>query len=298
MPSSLVTDWKCVATSGPTVDGRVLQPQWFTDMAETYSPATYTAKIWIDHMRGGSYGSVRELKTEEVDGVLKLYAKISPNRSLLQMNQVWEEYLHFSIEVTEDFAGTGKTYLTGLAMTDSPASLGTDEMRFNKMKGREFTARYAGEEVPDLSKEFMGDEDRFMTTFFRKLAHFFTDENHDEETGDDPMNTEQFEAVKDTLEATQQAVEGLAGHMQTFMETFKTTPAGDEKGAGGEGEGGGSEGSETPAPAGEAQYTELKTSVDTMVKAFNTMTERMEQRAPGTRFRENPNPAGEHDELL
>ncbi|VVS92194.1 GPO family capsid scaffolding protein [Desulfoluna spongiiphila] len=294
MPSSLVTDWKCVATSGPTVDGRVLQPQWFTDMAETYNPATYTAKIWIDHMRYAAYGSVRELKAEEVDGVVKLYAKISPSRSLLQMNQVWEEYLHFSIEVTEDFAATGKTYLTGLAMTDSPASLGTDEMRFSKIKGREFTARYAGEEVPDLSKEFMGDEDRFMTTFFKKLAHFFTDENHEEETGDDPMNKEQFEAVKGTLEATQQTVDAMAGNMQTFMETFKTPPAGDGKGEGGEG----GEKEETPAPAGEAQYTELKASVDTMVKAFNTMTERMEQRVPGTHFRENPNPSGEHDELL
>ncbi|VVS90773.1 GPO family capsid scaffolding protein [Desulfoluna spongiiphila] len=295
MPSSLVTDWKCVATSGPTVDGRVLQPQWFTDMAETYNPATYTAKIWIDHMRYAAYGSVRELKAEEVDGVVKLYAKISPSRSLLQMNQVWEEYLHFSIEVTEDFAATGKTYLTGLAMTDSPASLGTDEMRFSKIKGREFTARYAGEEVPDLRE--VGEEERF-TNFFKKLFKSFKDENHDEETGDDPMNKEQFEAVKGTLEATQQTVETMAGNMQTFMETFKTPPAGDGKGEGGEGEGGGGEGSETPAPAGEAQYTELKASVDTMVKAFNTMTERMEQRVPGTQFRENPNPSGEHDELL
>lgn len=294
MPSSLVTDWKCVATSGPTVDGRVLQPQWFIDMAETYNPGTYTAKIWIDHMRYASYGSVRELKAEEVDGVVKLYAKISPSRSLLQMNQVWEEYLHFSIEVTEDFAKTGKTYLTGLAMTDQPASLGTDEMRFTKVKGRDFTARYAGEVVPDLSKDFTDEEDRFTKTFFKKLSHFFKDEHHDE-TGDDPMNSEQFEAVKGTLEATQQAVEGLAGNMQTFMETFKTPPA---KGGEGEGEGEEGAGGETPAPEGGDQFAEIKKSVDTMAEAFTTMASRMEQAVPGTRFRENPNPAGEHDELL
>ncbi|WP_300674110.1 GPO family capsid scaffolding protein [Desulfoluna sp.] len=298
MPSSLVTDWKCVATSGPTVDGREIQPQWLTDMAETYNPGTYTAKIWIDHMRYTAYGSVRELKAEKGDDAVKLYAKISPSRSLLQMNQVWEEYLHFSIEVTEDFAGTGKTYLSGLAMTDSPASLGTDEMRFSKMKGREFTARYAGERVPDLSKEFTHDEERLTMSFFKKLFRAFKDETNEDETGDDPMNTEQFNAVKGTLDATQQSVAGLAESMQTFMKTFKTPPAEGGKGEGGEGKGGEEGGGGDSAPAGEDQFAELKKSVDTMAHAFTTMATRMEQAAPGTPFRESHQPAGEHDELL
>ncbi|WP_122324949.1 GPO family capsid scaffolding protein [Pseudomonas coronafaciens] len=44
MPRSLVSFWKRVATSGPTVDGRVITPQELRDIAETYSTATYTAK--------------------------------------------------------------------------------------------------------------------------------------------------------------------------------------------------------------------------------------------------------------
>jgi len=291
MPASLVTEFKCIATSGPTVDGREIQSQWLTDMAETYNPATYTAKLWIDHMRYASYGAVRELKAEEVDGTVKLYGRISPTRDLLQMNQVWEEYLHFSIEVTEDFAGTGKTYLTGLAMTDQPASLGTDEMRFSAMPGRKFTARYAGEVVPDLRG--MDEEERFTKTFFKKLYRVFKDETKEDETGDDPMDKEQFDAVKDTLEATQQSVTTLAETMNGFMEKLGKgeTPGGE--GAEGSGEGDGEAG--TPAEAD--QFAVLQTSVKTMTDAFTTMTERMEKAVPGTFARENHGPAGDQDTL-
>jgi hypothetical protein len=204
------------------------------------------------------------------------------------MNQVWEESLFFSIEPTEDFAKTGKCYLTGLGMTDSPASLGTDEMRFSSVKGREFTARYAGERVPDLREA--DEEERFSKTFFQKLSHFFKDEPKEEETGDDPMNNEQFNTVKGTLEATQQAVETMAGNMNTFMATFKA-PGEEGKGEG-EGEG------KPPAGEGADQFAEIKKSVDTMANAFTTMATRMEQAAPGTQFRESHQPAGEHDELL
>ena len=36
MPRSLVSFWKRVATSGPTVDGRVILPQELRDIAEPY----------------------------------------------------------------------------------------------------------------------------------------------------------------------------------------------------------------------------------------------------------------------
>ncbi|MCF8114656.1 MAG: GPO family capsid scaffolding protein, partial [Desulfotignum sp.] len=169
MPATLVTDWKRVAQSGPTVDGRNIEPQWLLDMAETYDPNVYTAKLWLDHMRYASYGSVRALKAEKDGDIVRLFARISPSRSLLQMNQVWEEYLHFSIEPTENFAETGKCYLTGLGMTDMPASLGTEEMRFAKVEGRQFTARYPGEQVPDLRDM---DDDNQMDHFGRKLARW------------------------------------------------------------------------------------------------------------------------------
>lgn len=194
MPSSLVTDWKCVAQSGNTMDGRVIKPEWLTDMAETYDPKVYTAKIWIDHMRYESFGSVQELKSEKINDVGKLYAKICPSRALLQMNQIWEEKLHFSIEPLEDFAKTGKTYLVGLAMTDQPASLGTDEMRFAQITGRTFTHRLPGEPVPDLREPDSDKDDNF---FQRLVKAFQTTKqpNKPDEQGEDSMKKEQFDKL-------------------------------------------------------------------------------------------------------
>ena len=79
MPA-LITKFVKVAQSGPTVDGRNIDPQWLRDMAETYDPAVYRAKIWPDHLRfGNNYGSVVALKVEEADGVVSLYASLAVN---------------------------------------------------------------------------------------------------------------------------------------------------------------------------------------------------------------------------
>ena len=51
MPRSLVSDWKRVATSGKTADGRTIDPQDLRDIAATYNPDTYTAVIWFEHIR-------------------------------------------------------------------------------------------------------------------------------------------------------------------------------------------------------------------------------------------------------
>ena len=41
-----------VAKAGPTTDGRVIKPEWLTDIADTYDPNLYTARIFIEHIRG------------------------------------------------------------------------------------------------------------------------------------------------------------------------------------------------------------------------------------------------------
>ena len=131
MPA-LITKFVKVAQSGPTVDGRNIDPQWLRDMAETYDPAVYRAKIWPDHLRfGNNYGSVVALKVEEADGVVSLYASLAVNAQYLWDNQ-YDQRLSFSIEHLENFAGSGKSYLGGLGVTDSPASLGTDELKFSR----------------------------------------------------------------------------------------------------------------------------------------------------------------------
>ncbi|MHC8330197.1 GPO family capsid scaffolding protein [Pseudomonas sp. LB1P83] len=137
MPRSLVSFWKRVATSGPTVDGREILPQELRDIAETYKPSLYTAVIWCDHERWpGSHGTVFAVRLVEegddlVPGQIALEAQLKPNNKLLWLNDQGEK-LFSSIEITPNFANTGKAYLTGLAVTDEPASLGTQELYFSK----------------------------------------------------------------------------------------------------------------------------------------------------------------------
>lgn len=137
MPRSLVSYWKRVATSGTTADGREILPQELRDIAETYKPSKYTAVIWCDHERwSGSHGTVFAVRlVEEGDdlepGQIGLEAQLKPNDRLLQLNDQGQK-LFSSIEITPNFAGSGKAYLTGLGVTDEPASLGTQELYFSK----------------------------------------------------------------------------------------------------------------------------------------------------------------------
>ena len=135
--SQLITDWLCIATEGDTVDRRELKREWLIDAAETYDPDLYAALIWPEHERYyGNGGSVKEVMWQEgEDGLVRLYAKISPNISLIEANKR-DQLIYFSIELTEDgdFRGTGRSYLEGLGATDSPASVGTTRMRFSKRK--------------------------------------------------------------------------------------------------------------------------------------------------------------------
>ncbi|HCB0601863.1 TPA: GPO family capsid scaffolding protein [Klebsiella pneumoniae] len=132
--SHLMTDWICIATEGETVDGRNLEAQWLIDMAETYdADGIYTALLWPEHQRwSGSCGEVLALKYERVDGLVKLYGRLSPEMELLYANQRGQ-LLFCSIEPTPtlNFRGSGKPYLEGLGVTNQPASVGLDRMRFN-----------------------------------------------------------------------------------------------------------------------------------------------------------------------
>ena len=157
MPRSLVSFWKRVATSGPTVDGRVILPQELRDIADTYKPSLYTAVIWCDHERwSGSHGTVFAVRLleegEDIEpGQVALEAQLKPNDRLLYLNDQGQK-LFSSIEVTPDFRGTGKAYMTGIAVTDEPASVGTQELYFSKKTNK--SAFYAASvELGDLNEE-------------------------------------------------------------------------------------------------------------------------------------------------
>ena len=123
----------CILTAGPTVDGRLIEQQVIDDIAEFYDPKTYNARINEDHWSwGAKFGSVLSVEKREN----QLFAVLKPNALFLSMIEQGQ-LLHTSCEITHDFAKSGKSYLTGLALTDEPASLGTTEIHLSaKDKGK------------------------------------------------------------------------------------------------------------------------------------------------------------------
>lgn len=126
-----------IFTEGDTTDGRVIQRQWIEQMSATYNPALYGARVWLEHVRSlypdsvfKAYGDVIAVKAEKLDdGRFALYAQIDPTEDLIAMNKARQK-IYTSAEIDPDFAKTGKCYLTGLSVTDSPASLSTEMLAF------------------------------------------------------------------------------------------------------------------------------------------------------------------------
>lgn len=130
-----------VAVAGDTTDGREITVQDIKDIAETYNTEKYGARIWIEHIRGigpdsifKAFGDVVAVKAEEVDvaGEMKLalFAQMDPTQDLVNLVNQNRQKVYTSIEIQPNFAKSGKAYLVGLAVTDSPASLGTEMLAF------------------------------------------------------------------------------------------------------------------------------------------------------------------------
>ncbi|MFP3794732.1 GPO family capsid scaffolding protein [Paraburkholderia sp. SIMBA_027] len=142
-----------VAVEGSTTDGRNIERAWIQQMAAQYNPEFYGARVNCEHIRGvapmtggeasaspfGSYGDVIALTAEEIaDGPLKgklaLYAQVAPTQALIDLVKARQK-VYSSIEINPSFADTKQAYLIGLAVTDSPASLGTEMLSFAAKQG-------------------------------------------------------------------------------------------------------------------------------------------------------------------
>ncbi len=185
--------WFRVATEGATTDGRAISRAWIEQMAKNFNPQKYGARVWLEHMRGmfadgpfKALGDVHAVRTEEnADGKLELYAEIEPTQDLITMNKDRQK-IYTSIEVDPEFSDTGEAYLVGLAVTDSPASLGTEMLQFsatakaNPLNARKqrpenlFTA--ALETEFDFSEEASGESgnDPEEPSLFDKVKALFT----------------------------------------------------------------------------------------------------------------------------
>ncbi|EIU8982117.1 GPO family capsid scaffolding protein [Salmonella enterica] len=173
--SNYRTDWLCIATSGQAVDGRPIEAQWLIDAAETYSRKTYTAMIWPHHPQWDiserqftcNLGEVDALKVETEGDVTKLYAQLIPNQFLIDANNAGQK-LFTSAEFVSDFGGSGKDYLFGLAVTDIPASLGTEKIKF-VIAGEEKEAGRGNLETFSLGKLTTRQSEKKESSFWGKL---------------------------------------------------------------------------------------------------------------------------------
>lgn len=136
-----------IGVEGATTDGRKIERVHLTQMAENYDPAVYTALINMEHIKGYTpessfrrYGKVDALDVNEIsEGALKgkmgLYATITPTDDLVVMTGKLQK-IFTSMEINPAFSDTGEAYLVGLAVTDDPASLGTEMLEFSAKASR------------------------------------------------------------------------------------------------------------------------------------------------------------------
>ncbi|HCA3759350.1 TPA: GPO family capsid scaffolding protein [Klebsiella michiganensis] len=234
-----VSKWFRIGVEGDTCDGRVISATDIQEMAETFDPRVYGCRINLEHLKGilpegpfSRYGDVVELKSEKIDddsvlkGKLALFAKITPTDDLIAMNKKLQK-VYTSMEIQPNFANSGKCYLVGLAVTDDPASLGTEYLEF--CRGAKFNplnrfkaapgnlisvATLAELEFEDLPENvFTALSDKVKTIFSRKQA---SDDARFQDVHE--AVTTVSEHVQDNLTATEQRLATLENAFATLKQ--------------------------------------------------------------------------------
>ncbi|MFM2477301.1 GPO family capsid scaffolding protein [Celerinatantimonas sp. MCCC 1A17872] len=224
--------WFRVAVEGATTDGRTIERDWITQMAQSYNPQTYGARVWLEHIRGilpespfRAYGDVSAVKADTVtingEEKLALFAQIEPTGDLINMVK-GRQKIYTSMEVQPNFAKTASAYLTGLAVTDSPASLGTEMLAFaqqnpqaSPLKDRKSAPDALFSEAAETELEFeeFEDEGGKFTHLTDKLKALF---NRQQQQGhhDDELAT----AISELVEFAQGQYQQSEQHTQALTE--------------------------------------------------------------------------------
>lgn len=225
------TDWRVIGVSGETADGRTISAKELQEMAEQYDPEIYGARINLEHMNflfpnysPGGYGDVIELKAEpwaKDETKTALLAKLNITDTL---QKLWDsgQKIYTSMEITPRFADTKKAYLTGLAITDTPASLGTTAnytAAKNKAEEKIFTA-YRPTETQEIAMSKPQDsqptenqakpltEEHAESIFSRLFAKYFG-KKEPEQQETPTINPEQPSEPKDGQQIKQDGWDGF-----------------------------------------------------------------------------------------
>jgi hypothetical protein len=244
-----------IATEGATVDGRTIEGSWIDQMAANYNPEKYRAGINLEHYRGvdpkglfQNYGFVDALSTgKNADGKKQLLAEISPTDGLVDMVKA-KQKVFTSIEVNPKFADTGEAYLMGLAVTDTPASLGTDMLEFTAKNpaGSPLTARKQqpenhfsvgvetviefedvadpGPSIGERIKAIFGRKDRVDAERFTGIEEAIAEVAEHGST-QSAENARQFDKVDGEVRRLTDANTSLIARLTALEEAFNKTPA-------------------------------------------------------------------------
>lgn len=231
-----------LATAGSTVDGRTIDDKMLKEMASSYDPKTYGARLNIEHIRGISgekpfraYGDIDSLSTDMVDvnfngkiekrlGLFGVFDVTDDAKALNDANQK----VYPSIEIEDNFGGKGFAYLMGCALTDSPASIATQRLQFNR--SRPGTINLSRDEATSL--EFAedtsgsGDGATFLTKlggmldgFAAKFAAPKPEEKPAGTTEEKPAAAFDFSALKSMFEEFGKSVTGEISTIRTELRT-------------------------------------------------------------------------------
>lgn len=213
----LITEFVCVATAGRTADGREISAQHLTEMAESYDPKFYTANLWLEHYRWRNFGQVTELEVREEEGKTKLYARLAPTFEMIERNKQGQG-LFTSIEINPNFGDTGKAYLIGLGITDSPASTGTTQLMFSRIGSDNVQL---GEAVKLEALPFADEQAESQTHFFRKFFNWLM--NGEEAKAEEPKAKIEptFSVNPDTPKAENNGEDIFSMNKEDFKEVMK-----------------------------------------------------------------------------
>lgn len=274
MPKDQVSKFFRVATEGATTDGRTISKEWISQMAKNFNPKKYGARVWLEHYRGiapdglfRAYGDVVSVEAREVeDKKLALFAQLKPTSDLIDLNKKSQK-IYTSIEVTPKFADTGEAYLTGLAVTDSPASLGTDVLSFAQQKpqaspftGRKSTPDALFSEAIEAALEFEDEanaqDDGTLQKFSTTIKDIIT-----KATGRGKSDDARFSQMLEGMEALADALQDEAKrHSEQRSATDKA-------------------------------LADLKSTVEQQQKHFADLLTKLES-TPGSQFKQRPAATG------
>lgn len=227
-----------IGVEGDTCDGRIISASDIQEMADTFDPRVYGCRINLEHIKSvfpdsqfKRYGDVVELKAEKIEddsalnGKLALFAKISPSDDLVAMNKALQK-VYTSMEIAPNFSNSGKCYLVGLAVTDDPASLGTEYLEFCRNAKHNPLNRFKANPENLISAatlaelEFEDQPETVFTALTDKVKAIFSRK----QVSDDARMNDVHEAVTAVSEHVQTnltAQDKRLSDMETAFATFK-----------------------------------------------------------------------------